>query len=312
VGNKRFRDAVSAALPDYTKATNRYEKSLVVHAIVDDIKNSGGRFLKNNYTTGRWYELSDQQAKEKVGHAVRDAVAASESRKTRKKRRPEEGKSSDLKPPPGGVPNFHQAFASLSTAYHRQAAHSPLQMTTAVSGVGPAVATVPAASAAADTAAFGPARAAGHAMGTPVEAQPMHTRSSESRGMLEQVAEERRQRLLQQLGEEQRLDQQRLSTEHDSQRMMQQLRDRLAAPRPHQHDVQLVHFGHGEAPSQRPQGEERALQPPQHRGHGQEEDHDNHFLERIDSVLGPLPEDANDPMDQILEERRRREQGHQR
>lgn len=63
VGNKRFRDAVNNALSDYLRASNRYEKSLVVHGIVDEIKSAGGRFLKNNYSTGEWFELPDQQAK---------------------------------------------------------------------------------------------------------------------------------------------------------------------------------------------------------------------------------------------------------
>ena len=73
-GNKRFRDAVTNALESYTRAASRYEKSLVVHSIVESIRATGGRFLKRDSKTNRWYELSDQQAKEKAGHAVRDAL----------------------------------------------------------------------------------------------------------------------------------------------------------------------------------------------------------------------------------------------
>jgi hypothetical protein len=122
VGNKRFRDAVSAALPKYMKADNRYAKSLVVHTIVNDIHQAGGRFLKYNPATRAWTELNEKEAKEKVGHAVRDAVTAYQNRRKRGKRKKptgfeEEGKSE--KPPPPASVNLHQAFASLSSSMHR-------------------------------------------------------------------------------------------------------------------------------------------------------------------------------------------------
>jgi hypothetical protein len=80
VGNKRFRDAVTSALHDYMEASNRFEKSLVIASIVDIIRATGGRFLKWDFQMGKWYELSSQQSKEKVGHAIRDAVSAYESK----------------------------------------------------------------------------------------------------------------------------------------------------------------------------------------------------------------------------------------
>jgi hypothetical protein len=80
VGNKRFRDAVTSALNDYMKANSRFEKSLVVNSIVDIVRAAGGRFLKRDFQLGKWHELSDQQSKEKVGHAIRDAVSAYESK----------------------------------------------------------------------------------------------------------------------------------------------------------------------------------------------------------------------------------------
>jgi hypothetical protein len=83
VGNKRFRDAVTSALDDYMEANSRFEKSLVITSIADIIRASGGRFLKWDFQLGKWYELTNQQSKEKVGHAIRDAVNAYES-KTKK------------------------------------------------------------------------------------------------------------------------------------------------------------------------------------------------------------------------------------
>jgi len=79
-GNKRFRDAVSSSLETYMQAETRFEKASVVHKIVDDIRKEGGQFLKKNLSTGRWVQLNEQQAKEKVGHAIRDAVNAYENK----------------------------------------------------------------------------------------------------------------------------------------------------------------------------------------------------------------------------------------
>lgn len=104
------------------KADNRYAKSLVVHKIVDEIHRAGGRFLKYNPATKAWTELNEKEAKEKVGHAVRDAVTAYQNRRKRGKRKKptgfeEEGKSE--KPPPPASVNLHQAFASISSSMHR-------------------------------------------------------------------------------------------------------------------------------------------------------------------------------------------------
>jgi len=86
-GNKRFRDVVLESLEDYKNATSRYEKSIVVKAIMDKIQSEGGRFLKHNQSAGRWIELTEQRAKEKVAHAVRDAAATIDNRKKATKRR---------------------------------------------------------------------------------------------------------------------------------------------------------------------------------------------------------------------------------
>jgi hypothetical protein len=80
VGNKHFRETIAAALDEYMKTANRFEKSLVVHRIVDQIQAQGGRFLKRDTRLEKWYELTPQQAKEKVGHAIRDAANLTLSR----------------------------------------------------------------------------------------------------------------------------------------------------------------------------------------------------------------------------------------
>jgi hypothetical protein len=80
-GNKSFRNAVSAALEDFVNAVNRFEKAIVVQRVVDMVVSRGGRFLKEDTRAGTWYQLSEQQSKEKVGHAIRDAANLYEVRK---------------------------------------------------------------------------------------------------------------------------------------------------------------------------------------------------------------------------------------
>lgn len=80
-GNKRFREAITRSLDEYRKATSRPEKAVIVQRILDGVSNAGGRFLKKNPDTGEWYELSEQQTKEKVSHAVRDAANTMDARK---------------------------------------------------------------------------------------------------------------------------------------------------------------------------------------------------------------------------------------
>jgi len=79
-GNRRFRDAVMASVDEYVCATSRLHKAVMVHRVVVNMKTTGGRFLKINNVTGKWYELDDRQAKEKVGHAIRDAASMLETK----------------------------------------------------------------------------------------------------------------------------------------------------------------------------------------------------------------------------------------
>ena len=88
VGNRRFRDLIAASTDKYNDAKSRLEKSMVVHYIVEEVKKINGRFLKQDRFSGKWYELDERQAKEKVGHAIRDATSSIDpKKKTLKKTR---------------------------------------------------------------------------------------------------------------------------------------------------------------------------------------------------------------------------------
>lgn len=66
-GNRRFRVIVKMHLERYSKAANKFEKSLIVSQVVDSVRESspGGGFIKE--ARGRWYEVGDHVAREKVG-----------------------------------------------------------------------------------------------------------------------------------------------------------------------------------------------------------------------------------------------------
>ena len=80
VGNRRFHVIINMNQQRYSQTVKRNAKSMIVLSIVKSIRSSGGHFVKRNKKTGLWMEIGDQQAREKVGYALRDAINA-ESRK---------------------------------------------------------------------------------------------------------------------------------------------------------------------------------------------------------------------------------------
>jgi hypothetical protein len=255
VGNKRFREAVAEALPSYMKADNRYDKSLVVHAIVNNIRLSGGRFLKHNSTTGAWCELNDQQAKEKVGHAVRDAVTAYESRKSRKRHRAKEEFKSDKQVLP--TASLHEAFASLSTSFHRQT-HGP--------------------NPASEPRVYSSTSAANLAT-SDIPNPSLPSTYQESIALPPTVLA---------------LHDSTAAALHDDSTTVVRPDSSISQP--------LLHLGNSQ-----PQHEHN------HDDHHHSTSHDPHdqFLAAIDSVLGPLPPDASDPMHRLLhDQRQQRHNGH--
>ena len=66
-GNVSFRISVEQAIDQYADATTKLEKSIIVSNIVQAIRaaSPGGGFVKKE--NGRWYEVGDHMAREKVG-----------------------------------------------------------------------------------------------------------------------------------------------------------------------------------------------------------------------------------------------------
>ena len=74
VGNRRLRVTVSLSLERYLAKPSRQDKTLQIISIVKLIQQSGGRFLE--WQKDRWIELGEKQAREKVGHALRNMASA--------------------------------------------------------------------------------------------------------------------------------------------------------------------------------------------------------------------------------------------
>uniref|UniRef100_A0A7S3DQB0 DUF6824 domain-containing protein n=1 Tax=Entomoneis paludosa TaxID=265537 RepID=A0A7S3DQB0_9STRA len=80
MGNVRFRRIIQTNVERYIDAPLKNDKTAVVVSIVDDIRNFGGYFLKEDLR-GNWYDIGDQQAREKVGHSLRDQVSTIQRQK---------------------------------------------------------------------------------------------------------------------------------------------------------------------------------------------------------------------------------------
>lgn len=66
-GNLHFRATIESQMDRYSSTGTKLEKSLIVSHIVDEIRQAspGGGFVKQE--KGRWLEVGDHAAREKVG-----------------------------------------------------------------------------------------------------------------------------------------------------------------------------------------------------------------------------------------------------
>ena len=74
VGNQTLRLKIQNSVNTYEKMRSKREKSEFVASIVNMIRSSnptGGGFVRKDYERGRWIEIGETRAREKVGHAIR-------------------------------------------------------------------------------------------------------------------------------------------------------------------------------------------------------------------------------------------------
>lgn len=86
-GNRRFRVLCHANLEKYSTCKSKMEKSLIVMSIVDAIRegSQNGGFIKKD-ASGRWVEVGDNVAREKVGQELRQMAAKTKPTKKAKQR----------------------------------------------------------------------------------------------------------------------------------------------------------------------------------------------------------------------------------
>ena len=71
-GNKRFRELVQGYVKEYVRSRTKLDKTMLLAKIVDRV-NEHGRFIKKG-KKGHWCEIDEEQARDKVGHAMREAI----------------------------------------------------------------------------------------------------------------------------------------------------------------------------------------------------------------------------------------------
>lgn len=75
VGNRRFRIIVENHAAAFANLRMKAERSLMIQSILSIIENAHGKFVEKN-EEGKWGEVGLTKRKEKIGHALRAAVAA--------------------------------------------------------------------------------------------------------------------------------------------------------------------------------------------------------------------------------------------
>jgi hypothetical protein len=74
-GNIAFRNHIQTRVAEYLMRTTKIGKTEMVATIVIELRQQGFQFLKQT-KEGHWYDIGDQQARDKVGHSLRDQVTA--------------------------------------------------------------------------------------------------------------------------------------------------------------------------------------------------------------------------------------------
>mmetsp|Transcript_2924 Transcript_2924/g.5932 ORF Transcript_2924/g.5932 Transcript_2924/m.5932 type:complete len:198 (+) Transcript_2924:315-908(+) len=72
-GNNRFNVLVDLSLGSYNRAETRKQKSVIVRNIVDAVRKSGGKFIREQ--DGLWQDVGNVKAREKASTAIRNKLS---------------------------------------------------------------------------------------------------------------------------------------------------------------------------------------------------------------------------------------------
>lgn len=75
LGNKRYRQVVSEMKNMYRSTEAKTVKTDLSRAIVDHVCSYGGRFVKKDSASGRYYLLTKAEARKKTSQALRETKA---------------------------------------------------------------------------------------------------------------------------------------------------------------------------------------------------------------------------------------------
>ena len=84
-GNLKLRAIVHATVHNYLRAKTKAEKSRAVLSVVETMRASGTLFVKWDDKLQRWYDIGNQEARTKVGHAIRDHLVNMKQCSTKQK-----------------------------------------------------------------------------------------------------------------------------------------------------------------------------------------------------------------------------------
>lgn len=126
VGNKRFKISVENHLNSYIKAPTRTAKSAIITNLVSSIRESsttiGGGFVRYDESTGRWYEVGEKIARDKVGQALRDAARQRRIKEKKAAHKSQSSARAITSPPEASMPG-PSLDIDLKNAQHEQPPH---------------------------------------------------------------------------------------------------------------------------------------------------------------------------------------------
>lgn len=115
-------------LKRYQSAKCKVDKTLVVIGIVNSIRKSSplsGGFIKKCPKTGRWVSMSDEAAREKVGHCLRDMIASHRDDNSRQTIKPQ--KTNNAREPKPYVPNSGNEHIQMNLLANAAGLHGRFQ-----------------------------------------------------------------------------------------------------------------------------------------------------------------------------------------
>jgi hypothetical protein len=112
IGNRRYRVTIDLFFGKYKAANSKVAKSLLVMQIVDIFRENSprGGFVKQDNKTGRWLEVGDAIAREKVGQSLRELLLQENPERYQEKRH----RKASLKKARRQSEKKHKAFPKAS------------------------------------------------------------------------------------------------------------------------------------------------------------------------------------------------------